>query len=96
MIEGFLLGIIVTSTFVAAMFFLRFWRRTRDGLFFAFGLAFLIETFNRCAVLLNDTPEDGFSWIYVVRLASYVVILAGIVQKNRRPRNEGRPEGRPV
>jgi hypothetical protein len=87
MIEGFLLGIIVTSTFVAAMFFLRFWRRTGDGLFFAFGLAFLIETFNRCAVLLNDT-HDGFSWIYVVRLASYGVILAGIVQKNRRPRNE--------
>lgn len=85
-IESFLLGIIVASTLVAAMFFLRFWRRTRDGLFFAFGLAFLIETFNRCAVLFVERPDEGISWIYVVRLASYGVILIGIVQKNRPPR----------
>lgn len=87
-IEGFLLGIIVTSTFVAAMFFLRFWRRTGDALFFAFGLSFLIETFNRCATLYVERPDEGVPWIYVVRLASYAVILIGIAQKNRRPRGE--------
>ena len=33
MIEGFLLGIIVTGSATAAAFFYRFWRQTRDKLF---------------------------------------------------------------
>ncbi len=87
MIEGFLLGVIVTCTLVASAFFLRFWRRTRDPLFLAFGVAFLIEAMNRCAVLLVERPFEGSSGIYVVRLVSYLLILIGILNKNRkRPR----------
>ena len=84
MIEGFLLGIIVASTLAAATFFLKFWRRTRDPLFLAFGVAFLIEAVNRCFVLFIEKPYEGNPWIYAIRLASYLVILFGIVHKNRR------------
>lgn len=84
MLEGFLLGIIVASTLAAGAFFLKFWRQTRDGLFLAFGIAFLIEAVNRCFVLFTDRPNEGSPWIYAIRLASYVVILVGIVHKNRR------------
>jgi hypothetical protein len=83
MIEGFLLGIIVACTLAAATFFLKFWRRTRDPLFLAFGVAFLIEAVNRCFVLFIDKPYEGSPWIYLIRLASYVVILVGIIHKNR-------------
>lgn len=88
MIEGFLLGIIVAATLGSAAFFLKFWRQTRDPLFLAFGVAFLIEAANRCFVLFLEEPHQGHPVSHLIRVASYVVILAGIVHKNRRARAE--------
>ncbi len=84
MIEGFLLGVIVTGSATAAAFFYRFWRQTRDKLFLAFAVAFLIEAGNRLAFLWLANPHEGAPAIYLVRLLSYLVILGGIVLKNRR------------
>ena len=38
----FLSGSVTFGFLLAALFFLRFWRRTRDGLFLAFATAFLL------------------------------------------------------
>jgi hypothetical protein len=84
MIDGFLLGVIVTSELIAAAFFCKFWRQTRDLLFLAFGAAFLIEAINRASVLFIDDPPAGNPVIYAVRLLSYLLILAAIAGKNRR------------
>lgn len=84
MIEGFLLGVIVTASIVAAAFFLKFWRQTRDPLFLAFGAAFLIEGVNRLGFLFVEEPHGGSKLIYTVRLLSYLLILAAIAYKNRR------------
>ena len=84
MIEGFLLGVIVTSSLAAGVFFLRFWRDTRDSLFLAFGVAFLIEGLNRIAVLFLSNPSEGTPAIYLVRLLAFLIILAGIINKNRQ------------
>jgi hypothetical protein len=83
MIEGFLLGIIVTCSLVAAGFFARFWRATRDLLFLGFAVAFLLEGLNRLAFLFLENPNAGDTVIYVVRLLSYLLILAVIAYKNR-------------
>lgn len=83
MIEGFLLGIIVTCSFVAAAFFARFWRATRDPLFLGFAAAFCLEGLNRLAFLFLENPNSGDSSIYLVRLVSYLLILAAIAYKNR-------------
>ena len=83
MIEGFLLGVIVTTTLVAAAFFLKFWRQTRDPLFLGFAAAFAIEGFNRMAFLFIDTPQGDNPLIYAVRLTSYLLILGAIAYKNR-------------
>lgn len=83
MIEGFLLGVIVTCCFVAAGFFARFWRTTRDLLFLGFAAAFVLEGLNRIAFLYLDEPNAGSAVIYIVRLASYLIILAAIANKNR-------------
>ncbi len=85
MVEGFLLGIIVTASLAAALYFLKFWRRTRDTLFLAFGAAFLIEGVNRIAFLFIDHPNEGSPWIYTVRLLAFLLILAAIIRKNRAP-----------
>ena len=87
--EGFLEGIIAGSSLAAGLFFLRFWRDTRDSLFFAFSIAFFIEGLNRCAqiVFLSPSavnPNETSPWVYVIRAFAFLIILAGIVNKNRR------------
>jgi hypothetical protein len=84
MIEGFLLGIIVTCSFVATGFFARFWFATRDLLFLGFAAAFFLEGLNRMAFLFLEKPGAGDEFIYVVRLLSYLLILAAIANKNRK------------
>ena len=83
MIEGFLLGIVVTASLASGTFFLKFWQRTRDPLFLAFGIAFIIEGLNRIGFLLTEKPNDGSPIIYVVRLVAYLLILSAVVWKNR-------------
>ena len=86
MLEGFLLGVISTASIAAGAFFLKFWKRTRDTLFLAFGAAFLIEGLNRFAFLLIERPNEGSPWIYTVRLLAFLMILAAIARKNWAPR----------
>jgi hypothetical protein len=83
MIEGFLLGVIVTCSLVAAGFFARFWLATRDLLFLGFAAAFALEGLNRMAFLFLEEPNAGDEVIYSVRLLSYLLILAAIANKNR-------------
>lgn len=85
MIEGFLLGVIVTASLTAAGFFWRFYRQTRDRLFLAFSWAFCIEGINRIAFLWIDTPSEGSPAIYMVRLVAFLLLLGAIVAKNRTP-----------
>ena len=82
MLAGFLLGVIATSSITAGIFFLKFWKHTRDSLFLAFGLAFIIEGLNRIAVLTVAHPNEGSPWIYLVRLLAFLLILAAILRKN--------------
>jgi hypothetical protein len=85
MMEGFLLGVIVTGSLVAALFFLKFWRQTRDYLFLAFAAAFLLEGGNRIGFLFLDAPSEGTSAIYLVRLLAFLLIVGGIAYKSSRP-----------
>jgi hypothetical protein len=83
--EGFLVGVISTCSVLAGLFFLKFWRRTRDPLFFAFGIAFLVEGINRAVVVDLPEPNQGHPLTYVVRLLASLIILGGILNKNRSP-----------
>jgi hypothetical protein len=82
MLEAFLLGVVATSSVTAGVFFLKFWRKTRDSLFLAFGLAFVIEGLNRCAILFLAKPNEGDPYIYGVRLFAFLLILSAILRKN--------------
>lgn len=79
-----LLGAIAALSFVAGLFFLRYWRSTRDRFFLFFVLAFWIEAANRVAMALAGTwNEDESPLHYLVRLVSYLLILLAIWDKNR-------------
>ncbi|HTE41745.1 MAG TPA: DUF5985 family protein [Steroidobacteraceae bacterium] len=83
MIDGFLLGVIVTASLVASGFFLKFWRQTRDLLLLCFSASFFIEGINRCMFLFLDRPHEGDTLLYAVRVFSYSLIVVGIVHKTR-------------
>lgn len=82
MIEGFLLGVIATSSLTAGVFFLRFWKKTRDRLFLAFAFFFLVEVVNRVVLLYSERPNEGSPWIYLIRFVALLVLLAAILEKN--------------
>ncbi len=82
MVDGFLLGLIATASITAGMFFLKFWRNTRDSFFLSFGASFVIEGLNRSAVLFTDKPSEGNPWTYLIRLLSFLLILTAILKKN--------------
>lgn len=81
-IEAFLLGVVAVTSLLAALFFLRFWRRTRDVLFLAFAVAFFIEGVNRIGILSSPHPNEASPWVFVVRLFAFLIILGGILYKN--------------
>jgi hypothetical protein len=84
MIEGFLLGVIVTASLTAALYFLKFWTQTRDVLFLGFAAAFTIEGTNRVLRLFAENPAEAAPHIYLVRGLAFLLLLAAIVYKNRR------------
>ncbi|OGH61469.1 MAG: hypothetical protein A3G34_04970 [Candidatus Lindowbacteria bacterium RIFCSPLOWO2_12_FULL_62_27] len=75
------------TSVTAALFFLRFWRETRDRLFLAFGVSFGIEGVNRTALALSDNPREGDPFFYLIRLLAFSIILVAVVYKNLRRRN---------
>jgi uncharacterized membrane protein HdeD (DUF308 family) len=85
----FLLGTVAMGFLVAGLFFLRFWRETRDRLFLAFAISFFTEAINRAALALSSKPNEGAPFFYLVRLLAYLLILVAIADKNRSLRTTG-------
>ena len=83
-IEGFSIGIVATLSLVAALFFLRFWRRTGDFLFMAFAIAFGAEAVTRTIMALRGIPDTGYSLGVCGAACDYLFILAAILVKNRK------------
>lgn len=75
-------GAIAALSLVAALFFLRFWRSSRDKFFLWFAISFGIEGLNRMAMAITRQANEDTPVHYVVRLVSYLVILYAIVEKN--------------
>ena len=84
MLIDFLSGAITMGFIVAGLFFLRFWRRTRDSLFVAFALAFWLLGLGQALLSFTDIPVEERSWLYLLRLAAFLLILVSIWRKNRR------------
>ena len=82
LVEGFLIGVIGTSSFTVGVLFLKYWRRTGDSLFLAFGAAFIIEAGDRIALLHMPNPNEANPRYYLVRLFVFLLILVGILRKN--------------
>ena len=80
----FLSGAITLGFAVVSLFFFRFWKRTDDALFASFGAAFLLLALNRALLSLAATPIAESSWLYLLRLGAFTLIIVSICRKNLR------------
>lgn len=79
----FLSGAAAALSFVAALFFLRFWKKSHDAFFVNFAIAFALLGVGRIVQsCVGDLFEDS-AVTYLPRLAAFVLIGAAIVRKNR-------------
>jgi amino acid transporter len=78
-------GAMVMAYLTAGLFFLRFWKDTRDRLFGSFAAAFVLLALQRALLTVAvDDRESGLGLgLYVIRLLAYLLILWAIVDKNR-------------
>jgi uncharacterized membrane protein HdeD (DUF308 family) len=91
MMDLMLLGAISMASLVAGLFFLRFWRDTRDRFFLFFAVSFGVEGVNRAALALASDPNEGRPFFYFVRLLSFLLIIIAILYKNRKSNARGKP-----
>jgi hypothetical protein len=75
-------GLVTMGFLVASVFFWRFWRHTRDRLFAAFAAAFVLLALNQAIAALTELGRDEIGWVWLLRLAGFLLIIAAIVHKN--------------
>lgn len=90
-LHPFMLGVIATASAAVGAFFFRFWRRTRDQLFVAFAAAFALMSANWSIQAFVSRDESFYEVIYLLRLAAFGVIIAGVVLKNRPGADTAQP-----
>jgi hypothetical protein len=79
----FLSGAVAFGFAACALFFLRFWRRTREQLFLAFAVAFLLLGAGQTILALANIGTEERGSIYLLRLIAFLLILVAIYRKNR-------------
>lgn len=80
----FLSGAVALGFAACALFFLRFWKRTREDLFLAFAVAFLLLGAGQTILALANIPTEERGSIYLLRLVAFLLILIAIFRKNRQ------------
>jgi hypothetical protein len=81
-LSTFVSGAIAMGFAVCTLFFLRFWRRTQDSLFLVFAFAFLLLALGQLLTTLLGLPLEERSWLYLLRLAAFSILIVAIVRKN--------------
>ena len=79
----FLSGMLAAFALAIAVFFLKFMRESKDRLFGFFAAAFAVLAVDWAAHALVNASQH---YLFVIRLVSFLLIIAGVVDKNRSRR----------
>ena len=83
-LNTYFLGVLSTLCLVCGVFFLRYWRLASDRFFLFFTIAFVALGLH-WALLIGKHPRDEYTpYYYLLRLFAFLLIVAAIVDKNRR------------
>jgi hypothetical protein len=85
-VSAVLQGAVGMASGVAALFFLRFWRQTRDSFFLFFAAAFAIDALARFVLGFAELSEETQPLVYGARLITFGLIIIAIIRKNRPSR----------
>lgn len=77
------IGAIAMASLVISLFFLRFWKTTRDRFFLFFAASFLLEAINRVLIGVSILQNEGSPVYYLIRLVAYSLIIIAIIDKNK-------------
>ncbi len=83
--NDFMHGALTMASFAVGMFFLRYWRTTKDRLFLMFGVAFWLLGLNWALVSMGAALAPN---AHVFRFLAFVVIAYTVLDKNRRRKDE--------
>jgi hypothetical protein len=65
------------------LFFLRFWRQTRDQFFLLFAVAIGLDAATRFVLGMSQLSDESEPFYYLARLITFGLIIVAIIQKNR-------------
>jgi hypothetical protein len=82
MFQDFMSGILGMGFIVSALFFTKFWMRTRDVLFLAFAACFFLLALGQSLTTMLGLPQEERTWIYFLRLAGFSIVIVAIMAKN--------------
>jgi hypothetical protein len=85
-VQAFMRGALAMASATAGLFFVRYWRETSDRLFLFFVAAFWLLAAHWAALAIVAPPVETRHQLFVVRLAAFVCLIVGILDKNRRSR----------
>jgi hypothetical protein len=83
-----LLGALTLASWVAGLFFLRFWRSSGDRLFLFFAIAFWLLTLSWAGRALIHWEDESRHQVFLLRLLAFVVVIVAVIDKNRRANKE--------
>jgi Family of unknown function (DUF5985) len=83
-LKHFLWGASALASWIAGLYFSKFWRMSRDRLFRFFSIAFWMLALHWTALAIVDPAVETRHYLYVLRLLAFAVILIAIIDKNRR------------
>jgi len=86
MLTSFLSGANVLASFAIALFFFRFQKSTEDRLFGFFAVAFVLLGLEQ--ICINFMPAMLQSYVYLIRLSAFLLILFAILDKNRKEKKQ--------
>lgn len=84
----FLSGVSAGLSLVAGLFFLKYWRETRERLFASFAAAFAALSVHWTALGLADPRSETRHYVFLLRLLAFILIIVAIADKNRSARRK--------
>ena len=78
-------GMLTAGYLIAGVHFLKFHHRSRDRLFLIFALAFWMLAAQRAALSVMSDVSEAAIYLYAMRAAAFLLIIAAIIDKNRSP-----------
>lgn len=76
-------GVFIGMALAVCLFFVRFWRKSRERLFALLALVFFLLAIERSVLAFVPAGHESRHFIFLVRLLAFALLIVGIIDKNR-------------